>query len=317
MRTAATVLTVFACLLATAAPALAEEIGGSGWELDLPPGFVEAMSMEGGRFNVSSRFGTLPVEGVPEMKAYIAGDPDDPKGVFVVTRIDLSQEVLTTDEMGMDRLHEMRDQMPEGAKINATTVGKWNAVEMTFQTEMDWETMSTRMVIIAAGDYCVAIMMMTNDEAFPQSAAMWSTMRSSIKVDPPVNKWLLFGLVGAGAMGAMWLLGRVNSRQVNEIPEHEGRFRRHEDSLGDGMTELKGHTPMKTGVRPKVLSANGPRPDAEDLGAPAPMPGARPPARTMPAPQATDVGVTRPPVKQPATRPGLKTTRPASGRWGE
>ena len=70
MRSAATVLSIFACLLATAAPAFAgETVEGRGWSLDLPDGFVEMMSMEGGgRFNVSSRFSTLPIEGVPEIR---------------------------------------------------------------------------------------------------------------------------------------------------------------------------------------------------------------------------------------------------------
>lgn len=315
MRMLAAALSVLACLLATAAPAYAERIEGRGWEFDLPPGFVEALSMEGGgKFNVSSRFGTLPIEGVPEIKAYVSGDPNDPKGVLIVSRIDMRESVLTTDEMGMNRMQEVRSQMPEGAKISTTTVGKWNAVEMTFTTELDWKTMTTRTIVVAAGDYCIAIVLMTDDEAYPQSAAMWTTMRSTIDIDPPINKWLLFGLVGFGALGAMWLLGRVGSRQVNEIPDHEGRWRRHQDGIED-MGAVAAHKPMQTGVRPKVLSAAAPRTGAEDdLGGSAP---GRPAPRTMPAPAATDAAVTRPPVKTQSARPGLRSTRPASGRWGE
>lgn len=320
MRSAATVLSVLACLLASATPAFAgEAIDGRGWSLEVPDGFVEMMSMEGGgRFNVSSRFGTLPIEGVPEMKAYVAGDPSEPKGVLVVSRIDLTQEVLTADEMGMDRLHLVKDQMPEGARIEATTIGKWNAVEMSFVQEVDWESMTSRMIVIAAGDYCVAVVLMTNDEAFPQSAAMWTTMKSSIDVDPPINKWVLFALVGFGALGALWALGKFGSRQVRDIPDHESRWKRHQDGgVGDEIGAIAAHKPMQTGVRPKVLPSSGPRFDPDDpLGAPPLPPSVRALPKTTPAPTPTDASVTRPTPESPAAPKGLRATRPASGRYG-
>lgn len=327
MRTAGTLVLILAWLGMTAAPAYAgERAEGHGWGFDLPPGFVETMSMEGASFNVSSRFGTLPVDGVPEMKAFVSGNPDDPKGVLIVSRIDLKESVLSTDELGMDRLHEVRDQLPAGARIEATNVGTWNAVEMVFIAEMGWDVATTRMLVIAAGDYCVMIMLMTHDEMHPDSAVMWATLKSSIEIDPPMSKWLLFGLIGFGALGALWLLGRVNSRQVREIPDHSSRFKRADDVLPDGESGgLAAHTPMQTGVRPKVLPSSGPRFDATDpgthpgAGSPPPPPRATPPAMPppMPAPTATSPAVTRPPNAAPPGKAGLRPTRPTSGRWGQ
>ena len=314
MRSAATILSVLVCLLATAGPARAgESVEGRGWSVDVPDGFVEIESMEGGLFNSSSLFSTLPVERVPDRRAFLAGDASEPKGVLIISRMDLSQEVLSTDQLGMDRLHLLKEALPVGARIDAATVGKWNAIEFVFRQDEGWNPMTARALGIAAGDYLVVVVLLTSDEAYPQAEAMWSSMKSSIEVSPPVNSWLLFGIVGAAALAILIVLGRVGSRQVRDIPDHEGRWKRQQDGLAEGMGAVGSYKPMQTGVRPKVLSSAAPRFDA---GGPADTGALRTPGRPTPAPTATDASVTRPSTKAPSERKGLRTTRPSSGRYG-
>jgi len=321
MRSALAGLLILACSVMLAAPAQAgEHIEGSGWELVLPDGFVEALSMEGGgKFNMASRFGTLPVEGVPEIKAFIAGDESMPSGVIVITKIALTKSVETSDELGMKDVDKIREQLPDDVSIAATTVGEYGAIEMRFGGDAMDDEQTSHVLAIACGDYVVVIMMMTQDEDYPSPDAMWSALKSTVKIDPPMNKLLLFGLIGFGAMGALWLLNRVGTRQVHNIPEHSGRFRGSPDSadLGSGaLGGLEQYTPVKTGVRPSRLPSSRPKFEGE-AGAPPPM--GRPmsaPAQAPSEPQAAPAAARSEAAKAQAPS-GLRSTRRATGRWGD
>jgi hypothetical protein len=325
MRTALASLLVLTCGLLLAAPALAgEHVQGSGWELVIPDGFTEALSMEGGgKYDMSSRFSTLPIEGMPDLKAYTAGDPSRPDGVIVITKISLSKAVTTSDELGMKDVSKIRGRLPDNADIQAATVGGYQAIELRFKADDYDGGQTARILAIACGDYVVVIMMMTEDAALPSAKAQWSTMRSSIKIDPPMNKFLLFGLIGFGALGALIVLSRIGSRQVHDIPDHSGHWQGGPNAdAAPGM--LKDYTPMQTGVRPTVLPSSKPRfedgpTDDAPSGVPSLTPPALPPnpgAKRVSSNREASPAVTRPPVETPPAPSGLRSTRPASGEWG-
>ncbi|MDA1195023.1 MAG: hypothetical protein O2894_07535 [Planctomycetota bacterium] len=309
-------------VLATGLVALAplaragERIVGSGWELTAPDGYVETLSMEGGgRFNVTSRFGTLPIKGVPEIKAYVAGDSSDPTGVLVVSRIDLSKSVTTAQGLGVDEAEAMRAQFPASFTVSATRVGAYEAVEASFPLDGIDDGNMSRTLVIACGDYVVAVMLITREELPGAAESTWASVKSSIKIDPPMNKWLLFGLIGLGALGAMWLLGRVGTRQAREIPEHAGRWHRFEEGPASSRGVGVGAAPIKTGVRPQVLPSSRARFEDGPPGQGASGRPRRPEA--APARPASSSAAAPTPHDAPTARAGLRTTRPASGQWGK
>lgn len=314
LKTLCTLL-ILGGLVFAAAPAWAgERVDGHGWAVDVPDGFVETMSMESNsNFNVTPRFGSLPIERVHEMKAFVAGDASDPTGVLIVTRVDLLQPVRTSDDLGIEQWSKSQDDAPPGMQVTATTVGEWNAAEITFRAEQGAAPSTTHVLVVAAGNYCVTVMLTTRNDAFNSPDTTWAAVRGSLDVDPPLNKWVLFGLIGFGALGALWLLGRFGSRQVRDTPDHAGRWQRPGDphAASAELTGLAAHKPMETGVRPKVLPNSGPRfeSDARDATRP-------PPSRPMPPAVEKAPAVTRPIPETPAAPPGLRTTRPASGQWG-
>ena len=330
----------FALLLAGALPAWAgEEVEGQGWSLRLPDGFSEAMSVEGGgSFKVSSRFGNLPIDGIPEIKAYTVGGGAQPHGMLMVARVNVSREITTTDQLGLDKMDEFRGQLPTGCTIEATTVGAYQAIELRM-TQDAWDgEMVSRVLTIACGDYIVVVMLMTDEGTFPNSGVMWADLKTSIDIDPPMNRVLLFGLLGIGALGAFVVLGRLGTRPTRETEDHTGRFRRFQDNPdGSGSTSASpfgpGAAPMKTGVRPQKLPSSRPvegagqpsvtgRPPVRapaasgSQGPPAPPPGPARPAAPATR-RATSSAVTRPPVPPMGARPGLRPTLPSSGQWGK
>ncbi len=325
MRTALASFLILTSGLLFAAPAQAgEHVEGSGWELVVPDGFTEALSMEGGgKFDMSSRFGTLPIEGMPDIKAYTAGDPSRPNGVLVITKISLSKSVTTSDELGMKDIAKIRAQLPDGAVIDVASVGTYKAIELRFSSD-DYDDQTARILAIACGDYVVVVMLMTQDEAFPSASVLWDTMKASIEIDPPMNKFLLFGLIGIGALGSLFLLSRVGSRQVHDIPDHKGHWQ-GAPSADPATGALEDYKPMQTGVRPKVLPSSKPRfedpaadggPSAAPSLAPPPLPH-NPGATRVSSNREASPAVTRPAVSAPPAPSGLRSTRPTSGQWGQ
>jgi hypothetical protein len=310
-----------------AAPALADDkVEGDGYEFRLPPGFTEVMSMENsGSMRVKSTFGCLPVEGMPEMKAYMAGGGTSPDGVIVVARVNLSRKITTAGELGLDQMEKMKEQLPDGVDIHATTIGGCEAVEITLQQEDYNGSRTSRIASIAGGDYVVVLMMTTSDEAYSTSAMMWSSLTSSMKVEPGINKLLLFGIVGVAGLFGLWWLSRVSSRPTHEIPAVTGRFKR--DGAAPTGPGLPPRDKLEVGKRPKVLSSrpvmDAPEPGRLGMpaqsGAPSKVArgigfaddGASTPCRT-----ATSPAVTRPAAVKQASRSGLRPTRPDGARWG-
>lgn len=319
-RFAVSVLLTLTLALAFAVPAIAEEkVEGDGYELRLPPGFTEVMSVENsGSWKVKSSFGCLPVDGVPEMKIFMAGDAGNPDGIIVVARVNLSRKITTAGELGLDQLEKFKEQMPEGADIHAATIGGCDAVEITVQQEDFNGSRTMRMASIAGGDYVVVVMMVTSDQAYSTSAMMWSSLTTSMKIEPGINKLLLFGIVGVLGMFGLWWLSRVSSRSTQDLPSYTGRFKRDQDAPTGPGFEPRG--PAEVGKRPKVLASRPATdmPEPGRLSAPAPAPGAGlPSGGTTPARTATSPAVTRPAPAAQSSRPGLRATRPQGGRWGD
>ena len=330
-RLAVSILLSLSLSVALAAPALAgEKVEGDGYEFRLAPGFTEMMSMEGGggmKMNMKASFGCLPVEGMPEMKAYMAGG-SQLSGMVMVARVNLTRKITTAGELGLDQIEKLKSQMPDGVDIRATKVGGCDAVEITVQQEDYSGDRTTRMVSIAGGDYVVVLLMTTSDEAFPNSTAMWSSMITSMKVEPGINKLLLFGIVGVAGLFGLWFLGRFKSRPTSDVPDYTGRFKKDgEVATGPGFPPREG---VETGKRPKVLASRPemgmPEPGRMSTD-PAPAP-ARPPTgapdggfasdgASAPVRTPTSPAVTRPAPAEQQSRPGLRATRGESGRWGQ
>jgi len=316
-----TLLLVTALSATWAVPAIAGEVvEGDGYEVRLPAGFQEALSIENsGGLRIKSRFGNLPVEGMPEIKAFIAGSSAAPSGMIMLARVNLSRAITTAEELGLDRVDELKEQLPEGADIRATSVAGHSAIELIIHQDGYEGARTARVASIAAGKYVVVVMLETSDEAHGDTTAIWSTMLASMKVEPGMNKLLLFGIVGVVGLAGLWFLGRIRSRPAHEVPTYTGRFKR-EDSVDTGVAFTPRAT-IETGVRPKVLT-NRPAAEMAAMGATrAGLGVARPaggPAGGMaPIRIPTSPAVTRPAPSAPAPRTGLRRTRPDTGRWGD
>ncbi len=301
-------LLCFALSLVIATPALAgEKIEGDGYEVRLPDGFKEMLSIENaGNMKVTSRFGNLPIDGMPEIKAYTIGNDMRPDGMVMLARINLTRSITSVEELGMNQIEKLKSRMPEGMTIQATKVGTYHAIEMSMVTEAYEGDRTARVLSIAAGDYVVVVMLDTSDQAFPNASQMWSTMTGTLKIEPGVNKLLLFGLVGVGGLLALFFLAKVGSRSTHDTPEYTGRFKRSEVG-GEAIDTGPGFAPREApqyGKRPKVLSSR-PAPASFASG-----------GETAPVRQPTSPAVTRPPAQASPGRPGLRATRPDSGHWG-
>ncbi len=320
-------LLTLALSLALATPAWAGEVvDGDGYEFKLPPGFTELMSMENNgtmRFKVNKS--CMPIDGVPEVKAYVAGGQME--GFLIAARMDLTRKVEKLADLGMDQSDKWQDDLPEGvtADVRPTTVGGRDAVEVTMHLEDFTGAKTMRVICVTGGDYMVMLMLMTSDEAFPNAATKWASMISSLKVEPGINKMLLFGLVGAAGLFGLMFLGRFKSRPTHDIPDYTGRFKKDGDApTGPGFPPRDS---LEVGKRPKVLASRPPMGMAEQGGMDAPPPqraplssapgggfandGAAAPVRTPTSP-----AVTRPAPQAQNSRPGLRRTRPEGGRWG-
>jgi len=301
--------------IALACPAYAgEAIEGDGYSIHLPDHFSELMSIENaGELHITSRFGGLPVDGVPEIKAYTSGEAGHPDGLIVVARVNLTRTITTAKELGLDRLERIRERLPDGAEVHATKVGSRDALEIRIPRAGDDSDRTVHVLSVAVGDYVVVLSMDTSDESFRDSSALWRAMVTSLKIEPGMNKGLLFGLIGAGGLLALFLLSKVGKRMANETPEYTGRFKRFQEGGGVGPLDTGPGLPPRQaaefGRRPKVLPTSAPPSTGE-----ASFAGARPmaPSRTPTSP-----AVTRPTPRGTPARPGLKTTRPQSGRWGD
>lgn len=289
--------------LVIATPALAgEKVDGDGYELRIPDGFKEMLSIESaGDIKVTSRFGNLPIDGVPEIKAYTIGSDMRPDGLIMLARVNLTRSITSVEELGMDQIEKLKASMPAGMTIQTTMVGKYHAIELTMASEAYEGNRTARVLSIAAGDYVVVVRMETSDEAFPDAAQMWGAMTGSLKIEPAMNKFLLFGLVGVGGLLALFLLAKVGSRPTHETPDYTGRFKRFQEG-GEELDTGPGFAPREApqyGKRPKVLTTRS----ASDGNA-------------APLRKPTSPAVTRPAAHSAPGRPGLRATRPDSGQWG-
>jgi len=301
-------LLVLALSIGLAGPALAgETIEGDGYQVRIPDGFTELMSIENtGNMHVTSRFGNLPMDGMPELKAYTRGDARHPDGLIILARVNLTRSITSARELGLGQIERMRERLPEGADVHATKVGSHDALEIRAPHESEDGDRTMHVLSVAAGDYVVVLSMDTSDETLGDSGALWQTMVASLEVEPGMNKLLLFGLIGLVGLLALFLLGKVGSRNTSATPDYTGRFKRFQEG-GIGTPDTTPGFPPREhaeyGRRPRVLPAR-----------PAPFAGDAP---TAPARTPTSPAVTRPAPHATPPRPGLKATRPHTGRWGE
>jgi hypothetical protein len=290
-----------------AAPAWAgETVEGRGYSIALPDGFQEVVTTDGkGSMHVNANFGSLPVKGMPELKIYALGSPMRPKALIVLASAELSDPV---DSLAGMHLDDLQRRLPAGVTAQAAKIGKYDAIEVVGGRDGDQGT--TRGLDVACGDYVVAVALITDDAAYPSSSRAWEDMKTSLKIDPPMSKLLLFGLIGLGALGALFLLSRLGTRPLRDVVDPTGRFQRFQDGgyrTGGGRLGKAGAMPSaatsQTPRQPRVLPSSRPTFD--------PTPG------EMPSHKPTSPSVTRPARPAPPARPGLRPTQPASGRWGE
>jgi hypothetical protein len=289
-----------ALLLLSAAPALADTLlEGDGYEIRIPAGFTEAMSMSGtGTMKIKSNMGMLPIDGVPETTVYTAGDMTNPRGSIIVARINLeSGSIDNLDDLGLDKMDAMRNQMPEGFQVIRRKVGGYDAVEMQMEMEMLDDVHDIHMVTIAGGDFLMVVMMDVVEDQFPDAAGMWSQMLGSLQLTSGVNKLLLYGGIGLGVVFLLFLLTKLSgsARGYQEVTDW-----RQAPSMREVVPEGAQAAPAARPLPARTLPAGAPAglQATRGHGAPAPAPGARGPITPPPAPRA-----------------GLVPTLPPSGNW--
>jgi hypothetical protein len=201
-------LLIPALLLVVAAPALGNDVTeGDGYSVRLPPGFQEARNLrDHGRARIQARFGSMPLDGAPDVKAFIDGATDRPSATLLLARVDLKSPIHTHQELGLHQLEAMDARAPEGFDFQPIQVGSHDAVQMEFSREIAGEGHTTRVLSIACGTYIVVMMLDTVDERYRGPEETWIDLVATIRVRPRSKRLVIIGLI---ALGCVLVLGSV------------------------------------------------------------------------------------------------------------
>jgi len=206
-------LFVLLAVLAAAAanPALAgESLAEDGYRLRLPSGFQTASSGEraaGAR--IRSRFGSMPIDGSPTVRVFFAGPADHPTATLSVARLDMKSPVLTHKDLGRRQIAAMEARVPEGFEFSAFQVGRFDAIQMQFSSQVEGEGQTSRVLSVACGDYVVVVLLETADARYQGAGATWDEVVESLEIVPRSWNLMLMGLLGLGALLLISLLARV------------------------------------------------------------------------------------------------------------
>ena len=209
-------LFLMAAIVGAAAPAMAgDAVDGDGYRLALPAGFEEAVEIRAsGDRRIRRRFGTMPIDGVPAVKSFVAGSHERPSARLVLSRMNLKRPVTSLSDLGLRQIEAMEARVPESFEFKATKVGAYEAIEMRFSSEIDGETHSSRVLSVACGDYIFVAMLDTADARYVDADLTWDELVASIKIVPRRNRLILFGMIGLGVLGLCGLLAHLARRHV-------------------------------------------------------------------------------------------------------
>ncbi len=279
---------VLLALSVAVSPAYAgEKLEGDGYVLEVPSGFVEAMSLSGsGDMKITSKLGNLPIDGMPEVTVFIAGLETEPRGTIMVSRVDVKSghEIESVEDLGMDQIQLLQSRMGEGFSFKKRKVGEYDAVEIMMEADATGEEHTVRILSIACGEFIVVVMMQTLDGEFPAAQTDWNRMVESVKIDKGLPKVVLYGAIALGVTLLLIVLMKV---------------------AGGG-----GSTRQPLSYNQFEMDAYGASSSNVGYTSPYAETGAQQTAAAPPPPPPSPVG-------NDGAGPGLVSTLPPSGRWSD
>lgn len=209
---------------AAAAPALAgESLRENGYRVRVPDGFqVSSEDPRPAGTRIRSRFGSMPVEGVPEVRTFFVGPAEHPSARLSLARLDLTSPIRTHEDLGRRQITAMQARVPEGFEFSALQIGRHDAIGMEFSSQVAGEAVTTRVLSVACGDYLVVMLLETTDGRYQGAGATWDELIGSLEIVPRSQSLMLVGLVGLGGLllfGLLVRLARVYARTGREPAE--------------------------------------------------------------------------------------------------
>ena len=190
-----------------------EVLSAEGYSIRLPAGFVQAdqkRSLGGAR--IRGRFGSMPLDGSPTVRAYISGSPERPAAMLLLARLDLREPIRDHQELGLRQLQAMESSVENGFDFQQVQLGEYDAIQMEFASEVDGEPHTTRVLTVACGHYLVVMMLETADPRFRGPADTWNDLRATLKIVPRLQRLITFGLIALSGLFLIWVLLRLSRR---------------------------------------------------------------------------------------------------------
>lgn len=250
------ILVLVAALTALlAGPAFAgESLRENGYRLHVPHDFqVASDDQRAAGMRIRSRFGSMPVEGLPEIRAFFAGEADHPTARLSLARLDLKNPIRTHQDLGRRQISAMQARVPEGFEFEALQVGSYDAIQMEFSSQIDGEPCTSRVLSVACGDYLIVVMLETADARYVNAGATWDTLLGSLEIVPRSRNLMLIGLLGLGALVLFGLLARLARMYASAGKEPAGRRAHVSDVVLPGGT--RGSTSPASEIRPPRRAA--------------------------------------------------------------
>lgn len=233
-----------------------DPVRANGYELRLPDGF-DPVSTDGSSASerIRARFGSMPIEGTPDVKAYAAGSSLRPAATLLVGRLDLKNPIRTHQDLGRRQIEAMEARVPAGFEFSSLRVGTYDAIQMQFSSEIDGDAHTSRVLSVACGDYIVVMMLVTADERYGGAEATWDDLMTSLEIKSRRPDLLVVGLIGLGALLLFGLLLRIarvgatadrqpgapRSSHLSELNVPRGRGSRYAEGPGATSTsEVRG-----------------------------------------------------------------------------